>query len=171
MMLRFLNGLLAIFPQNYFWARIIINNRAIVLFWMILLTCSMSFLRGFSLGRYLESFLITLFPHYSQTLWSYCPKALSSKGLTLLERADKKQQTFKTLILSSFHHIRIVAFQKFFVRNAGIARYVIQKVLSTIGSGNTQNVSGYDSLQGGHTEIFCFLSSRGWPDGKCRYDK
>jgi hypothetical protein len=30
MMLRFLNGLLAIFPQKYFYVKTIINNRAIV---------------------------------------------------------------------------------------------------------------------------------------------
>ena len=58
-------------------------------------------------------------PHFSRTLCSYPPKALPSKPLTLLERADKKQQTVKTLILSSFDQIRVLAVQKIFVRNAG----------------------------------------------------
>ena len=59
-------------------------------------------------------------PHFSQTLWLQSLETLSNKGLTPLKAMRKNQHPVETLTSQDFDQTKIIAFQAFFVRNAGL---------------------------------------------------
>jgi hypothetical protein len=62
-------------------------------------------------------------------LWLQSLETLSNKGLTPLKAMRKKQHPVETLTSQDFDEIKIIAFQVFFVRNAGSALHSLEKLI------------------------------------------
>ena len=72
-------------------------------------------------------------PHFSPTLWLQSLESLSNKGLTPLKAMRKNQHPVETLTSQDFDQTKIIAFQAFFVRNAGnVSETKLSKNLSFI---------------------------------------